>query len=713
MNSRETTRPDFRILVVDDNRAIHDDLRKILAEDTGDMPDLLEDEERIFSEVQTRDTIFEIDSAYQGQEALVMANQAMAEDRPYAMAFVDIRMPPGWDGVETVLKLWEADPNLQVVICTAYSDYSWKDIVRVLGKSDSLLILRKPFDNVEVIQLAHALTRKWTVSREAHVKRQDLERMVNEATSQLAYCANHDALTDLPNRRLLNELLEQAIAVARRVGELVAVLYVDLDGFKIVNDTLGHAMGDELLCQVVKRLKGHLRACDTLARIGGDEFILIAGALAEPDVALVLTRRLQEAFREVFRINGNDLSISASVGASIFPRDGRDVGELLRNADTAMYEAKRIGKNRTEFYTPEMGQRVNARLELESQLSAALNNREFVLYYQPQFDLETKLRVRFEALLRWEHPKLGLIAPDKFIPIAEESGLIIAIGNWVMTEACRTAKEWQEAGWQCLPVAVNVSARQFSQPDFVDTVLGIINRLQLDPGLLEIELTETLVARSIEEAAAKIALLRTHGIKISIDDFGTGYSSFSYLQKLPVDAIKIDRSFIQYLEFDPMARSVVNGMVALAHSIGLRVVVEGVETAGQLESLCDSGADEIQGFLLGFPEAVEHHIPELTTAHEAEAAALLSQGRRAEADVASHSSSPAGLIPYRRSTSDNPGIMQNMHVVGQFETPPPIPIAPCSFAEAVRGSLKSSWRDPVEISRVAAMSINVSAACTR
>ncbi len=610
MNSAENLVSSYRILVVDDNQAIHDDLRKILAGESGG-PDLLQDERLLFGTVPVRGPAFEIDSAYQGQEGLIMVKRATAESRPYAMVFVDIRMPPGWDGVETVVHLWQADPALQVVICTAYSDYCWTDIVNKLGYSDSLVILKKPFDNIEAIQLAHALTRKWTVTREALVKRQDLERMVKEATAELAYCADHDTLTDLPNRRLFAGLLEQAMAVARRDGEMVALLYIDLDNFKAVNDTLGHDLGDQLLRQAVKRMNLQLRQCDTLARMGGDEFTLIAGGVVEPGQALIVAGRVGEAFREAFRIDGNHLSISASVGASVYPQDGREVGELLKNADAAMYEAKRRGKNRSVMYTSEIGQRASARLELESHLRTALDSRQFVLHYQPQFELRSQRLVRFEALLRWQHPALGLVPPAKFIPIAEQSGLIVPIGNWVLREACRTAKKWNAAGCQGVSVSVNVSTQQFSHADFTDTVLDIVNKVQLDPGLLELELTETMLMRNPEDATQKIARLRAHGFAISIDDFGTGYSSFSYLQKLPVDAIKIDRSFIQNLELEPRARSVVNGMVVLAHSIGLRVVVEGVETPGQLESLGSTGADEVQGFLLGYPAPVERHLPEL------------------------------------------------------------------------------------------------------
>lgn len=612
MKLHDTDNPHYRVLIIDDNEAIHDDMRKILVGDAPASTDLLDDEEFLFEKVEVNASRFSLDSAYQGQDGLAMVSRAVNEGRPYALAYVDVRMPPGWDGVETVLNLWKADPDLQVVMCTAYSDYSWNDIVRNLGHSDSLVILKKPFDNIEVIQLAHALTRKWTMGREARAKRQDLERMVQTATAELSYRANHDALTDLPNRRLFADRLEQAIARGRRNGEKVALLYVDLDGFKVVNDTLGHALGDFLLNEVVKRMKGRLRQSDTLARMGGDEFTLIATDMDQPDAAGVLAARLGEALQAPFLIDGNELFVTASMGISIYPDDGRDVTELLRSADTAMYEAKRLGRNRAVFYTPEIGRAANERMNLEAHLRSAIQDDEFSLHYQPQFELGSHRLVRFEALLRWDNPILGSVPPATFIPVAEECGLIIPIGNWVMEEACRTARKWHEAGCRGIPVAVNVSAVQFCREDFVGTVTHILRAMNLDPSLLELELTETAIVRSLPEIAPKIGELRQLGIRVAIDDFGSGYSSFSYLEKLPVSAVKINRSFIQGLESAPRALSVVKGMVALAHSIGLRVVVEGVETAGQLEALFGSGADDVQGYLLGRPRPVEEHVPELS-----------------------------------------------------------------------------------------------------
>ncbi len=609
MKPHNTENPHYRVLIVDDNEAIHDDMRKILGGNAG--TDLLEDEAFLFEKVEVNGARFTLDSAYQGQEGLAMVSRAAAEGQPYALAYVDIRMPPGWDGVETVLNLWKADPDLQVVMCTAYSDYSWNDIVRNLGHSDSLVILKKPFDNIEVVQLAHALTRKWTMGREARAKRNDLERLVQEATEELTYRANHDALTDLPNRRLFADRLDHAIARARRNGEKAALLYVDLDGFKVVNDTLGHALGDVLLNEVVKRMKAHLRQSDTLARMGGDEFTLVATDLTGPEDAAILATRIGEALQAPFFIDGNELVVTASIGISVYPSDGRDVTELLRSADTAMYEAKREGRNRAVFFTPEIGRAANERMNVEAHLRSAILDGELSLHYQPQYELGTHRLVRFEALLRWDNPVLGSVAPANFIPIAEECGLIVPIGNWVLEEACRTARKWDQAGCRGIPVAVNVSALQFCREDFISTVTRILRETDLAPSLLELELTETAIVRSLAEIAPKVGELRLLGIRVAIDDFGSGYSSFSYLEKLPVSAVKIDRSFIQGLELAPRALCVVKGMVALAHSIGLRVVVEGVETAGQLEALFSSGADDVQGYLLGRPRPVEEHLPEL------------------------------------------------------------------------------------------------------
>lgn len=425
---------------------------------------------------------------------------------------------------------------------------------------------------------------------------------------QLAHQAGHDALTGLPNRRLFSDRLEHAIAWARRRGSSIALIFLDLDGFKLVNDTLGHPFGDALLREVVNRLRYRVRDCDTLARMGGDEFTLIACDLDGPEAAQTIANRLLQAFEQSYQVDGYDLFVGASAGIAMYPGDGEDGPELLRHADTAMYEAKRRGKNRTQFFTRAMVDAAAERMQIETHLCSALQNREFSLHYQPQFDLVTAKPVRLEALLRWDHPELGSVSPSSFVPIAEESGAIVPIGAWVLRQVCRQAKAWQTGPHAGLKVGVNVSAVQFTRADFLELVATALAESGLSPELLEIELTETFVMRDFEDSARKIAKLRELGVSVSIDDFGTGYSSLNYLQQLSIDALKIDRSFIKHLEMLPKSRSLIEGMVSLAHSLGMRVVAEGVETVEQLELLKTLCCDEVQGFLLGRPMRIEDYV---------------------------------------------------------------------------------------------------------
>ena len=420
-----------------------------------------------------------------------------------------------------------------------------------------------------------------------------------QLTDQLAYQAHHDALTLLPNRLLFQERLRQAIIQARRSGTMIALIYLDLDRFKLVNDTLGHAGGDALLRQVAKRLRACLRETDTLARMSGDEFTIIGAGIKNPKHASLIAETVMKALRDPFQTESQELFVSASVGISVYPRDAVDAETLQRNADNAMYRAKSRGKNRFEYFIPEMSESVVQRVEVESYLRRALDRSEFSLHYQPQFDLQNGRLVGQEALLRWTNPKLGSVAPDQFIPIAEENGLIVPIGNWVLEEACRQTSEWRDTGYPLKGVAVNVSAIQFSRPDFVQTIGDVLGRTRLDPRFLELELTESLVIRDVRESARKMQELRDLGVQISVDDFGKGYSSLSYLQRLPIDILKLDRSFVE--ESSTGNTSLVQGIVSLAHGLGIRVTAEGVETEQQLELVHHTGCDKVQGFLLGRP----------------------------------------------------------------------------------------------------------------
>lgn len=424
------------------------------------------------------------------------------------------------------------------------------------------------------------------------------------AQQELEHLAWHDPLTGLPNRLLLAECLEKAIARAQQSSRLVGVIYIDLDGFKFVNDTLGHEAGDTLLQQVAERLNTRVRPGDTLARMGGDEFMLVVPDMHAPEGAMSVAQRLVEVMHEPFQVSGHILYITASMGISVYPRDGADVSTLRRAADSAMYDAKHGGKDRIQFFAPEMSHAFIERLELESDLRGALDRGELTLEFQPIVRLSDQRKISYEALVRWFHPSRGSVSPSRFIPVAEETGLIVQLGEWVLEAACRDCRAWQKQGRDLVRVAVNVSALEFARPNFVENVLAILGRTGLQGDLLDLELTETILMRDIEDSIAKMTRLRAHGIRISVDDFGTGYSSLGYLQKLPVDNLKIDRCFVADLGRNSAALSLISGMITLAHSVGKRVIVEGVETRPQLEILEKIGCDEVQGRLLGHPEAL-------------------------------------------------------------------------------------------------------------
>jgi diguanylate cyclase (GGDEF)-like protein/PAS domain S-box-containing protein len=428
-----------------------------------------------------------------------------------------------------------------------------------------------------------------------------------QAEQEMAHRALHDHLTGLPNRMLLGDGLAQSIATADLDASGTAVIFVDLDGFKFVNDTLGHEAGDALLQQVARRLSACIRHGDLLARMGGDEFMLVVNGITEDRIASIVAERLRAALRASFFVAHQELFITASMGISIYPRDGMDVSSLRRNADTAMYKAKQAGKDRVHFYTPALGAAVQARLEMETDLRRALDRDELCLHYQPIFTVANSRQTAYEALARWHHPGLGFVPPNQFIPLAEETGLIVRLGEWVLREACVQCRWWQDHGKPLVRVAVNVSPLQFARADFVDTVLGVLDETELTGNLLDLELTESIVMRDIDSAIQKMGRLREHGVRISVDDFGTGYSSLGYLAKLPIDLLKIDRCFVAQIGENDTAVRLIQGMISLAHSIGKRVIVEGIETADQLEILRDLRCDEVQGYLLGRPACLTMH----------------------------------------------------------------------------------------------------------
>ncbi|ASQ45213.1 EAL domain-containing protein [Legionella clemsonensis] len=725
---------ELRIMVIDDNPAIHEDFIKVLTATTQEQSKAfsaldkeLFGEESIFESEESLLPEFKIDTAEQGQEGVEKIKEACEAGKPYALAFVDIRMPPGWDGLETIRRMWKIDSDIQVVICTAYSDYSWEETVQKLGVSDNLLVLKKPFDKVAVRQLACALTRKWLLAKEAKKYTESLQKIVDERTEslqqslsllratiesstdgilvvdlkgklidcnqqfikiwgipdallqqkredllleymfnklrkpeelfnlinhlhhhidetslqvvkfkeekiiecysqphrinkvtvgrvwsfrditerafleeELEHQATHDSLTDLPNRVLLNDRIQQAIAVAAREQTCFAILFFDLDRFKLVNDSLGHEFGDEVLCEVSKRLTSLLRAEDTLARLGGDEFVIVVPELKRSEDVVSVVQKILNSFSQPLYIAGHEFTLTTSIGISLYPEDGTSLNTLLKNADLAMYQAKEQGGNQFRFYTPQLNQITNQQLERESELRHAIQNKEFFLVYQPQYDAKNRQLIGLEALIRWQHPQKGVILPLEFIPTAEESGLIVPLGEWVIREVCQQISEWREKGFPKIRVAVNVATQQLKQVNFAETVQGILEEYHVNPESFEIEITENVIITNIE-VQRMINKLKQIGVKIVLDDFGTGSSSLNYLKQLHIERLKIDQSFVQNISRSRSDEVIIEAIIAMARSLNFTVLAEGVENPNQINFLKEQNCDEVQGFFLSKP----------------------------------------------------------------------------------------------------------------
>jgi diguanylate cyclase (GGDEF)-like protein/PAS domain S-box-containing protein len=422
-----------------------------------------------------------------------------------------------------------------------------------------------------------------------------------QAEERMRHIAQHDALTGLPNRLALQMRLAQLLPEARRHEWRIAIMFIDLDRFKIINDTLGHQVGDELLREVACRLSSVVRETDFVARLGGDEFVVILPAIATPADAAVIAGKIIGKLSTPIEAEGHELHTSPSIGVSIFPDDGPDGDTILKNADTAMYHAKAAGRNNYQFFATEMNRLTAERLDIERKLRHAINRNELALCFQPQFKADSSQPTGVEALVRWHHPTDGLIPPDRFIPVAEETGIIVEIGEWVLHNACREMRHWINAGLKPMRMAVNVSARQLRRRDFCETVAGALAESGLPAELLELEITESSVMENPEEAIHILESLGRMGVTLAIDDFGTGYSSLAYLKLFPIDHLKIDRSFVADIEHDMNDRAIAFGTIALAHSLGLNVIAEGVETAEQLELLRANGCDEVQGYLFSKP----------------------------------------------------------------------------------------------------------------
>jgi diguanylate cyclase (GGDEF)-like protein/PAS domain S-box-containing protein len=732
-----------RVLLVDDTPAIHDDFRKILAPAAAATA-LDEDEAIMFGNAPRAATLrFTVDSAFQGAEGIDKVRAACSGQRPYAMAFVDMRMPPGLDGVETVERLWQEDPELQVVLCTAYSDYSWMEVLSRLDVRDQLLILKKPFDPIEVYQFASALTTKWKLSRQAAFKMSTLEQAVEERTraladaniivrnspvilyrlrgepsfpliyvshnitklghdpqallatpawaqqliheedrakvgeamarvlekdaqgasiefrlrtgdgtlhwvenryvpvrngegqlvevegividiterkaaeEQIAQLARTDALTGLANRVTFMERLRQVFAACRRGAKGFAVLYLDLDKFKPVNDTLGHPSGDLLLQEVAARLRSCTRESDVVARLGGDEFAILQCEMSEAANAGELASKIVGEVGRPYMLNGHDASVSVSVGICPYDAEIGAAEAMLAQADRALYRAKEEGRGRYRFHSDDLDREVLERVTLGRELRQAIEWGELELQYQPQVELASRNIVGMEALVRWNHPRRGLLAPGVFIPIAERTGAIVPLGSWVLDQACRQMRLWRDAGLSVPLMAVNLSLAQLQRgQDLVGEVTATVARWQLAPCDLEFDVTEATLAQLTWTHNEVLPRLRDLGVKIAIDNFGSEYSSFDYVRAFGINHLKIAQSFVNRSCQDAASAATINAIIGFARDVGVGVIAQGVETEEQRVLLSTADAStQAQGF--HFSRAVG----------AAEAAELLRRGR--------------------------------------------------------------------------------------
>jgi diguanylate cyclase (GGDEF)-like protein/PAS domain S-box-containing protein len=492
---------------------------------------------------------------------------------------LDFIAEPGREGIELLLREWpQQDYTAELGLALCPGEACWVEI--------QAHVLREQGEPIGLIGSLDDVTER------------------RQAQERLAHLAHHDALTGLPNRVLFADRLAQALIEAERHGRYVAVALADLDNFKDVNDSLGHLAGDRLLQAVAQRLEGTIRHGDTIARLAGDEFVFLLADMAHADDAAQVAGKILKALELPFLDEGREFFIGASLGLAIYPGDGSAPEELLRHADIAMYRAKERGKAGIQFYTSEMTAKTAARRELEHELRHALERDEFLLHYQPVVEAGTGRIMGAEALLRWQNPGRGLVMPGEFIPVAEESGLIVPIGRWVLETACAQARAWREQGHD-LCVSVNLSARQFLENHLSETVSEVLENSGLPAGYLKLEITETMLMRHTEDVIVNLLALRRLGVEIAIDDFGTHYSSFGYLKRFRADHLKIDRSFIEGVAAGSDDATIVHAMISMAHALGMRVVAEGVECAEQAARLRAQGCDQLQGYYFGKPQTAE------------------------------------------------------------------------------------------------------------
>lgn len=627
-----------RILVIDDNMDIHADFRKILANKSA-TPHALDALEQMMlgvSAAADAEAGFELTHAHQGEEGFKLFHQAKEQGRPFFAAFVDMRMPPGWDGLQTIREIRKVDGDATIVVCTAYSDHSWEQIADEVKQLDKLLILKKPFDPVELQSMARSLSERWALLKQSQIRTvelqnlvavrtkeleverakdklrmQELEVIVAQRTSELRTQAMNDKLTGLPNRVQFYDRLLTAIATQQKDStRQYAVMFIDFDRFKVVNDSLGHEYGDRLLKSIAERLSLAVSSPDLVARsssplalaarLGGDEFCILMEGFANEQEVLCTAERVLSVLARPYDLNGHQVTSTASIGITFSRAGYRHAEDVLRDADTAMYSAKSLGRGKAVVFDHSMHERAMRRLVLENDLRHAIDRGELSVWYQPIVSLNTRKVLGAEALLRWQHPKHGMITPADFIPLAEETGLIVPIGAWVFEQAAIQLERLPSLQY----ISVNVSHHQLGDPDFIKPIREILSRRGVNPLRLIAEITETALTSDPASAHRSIKQLRDCGMRVFLDDFGTGYSSLGSLRRFSVDGIKLDRSFLDESVFTRRSAAVIHSAIMLAMDLEIELIAEGVESIEQVAMLQALACDRAQGYLFSRPVPV-------------------------------------------------------------------------------------------------------------